>query len=471
MHTTEAAEEEPALPASGWHVAAACVLPALALPDGGCDYYGLGVKANVGAVHYTHFLLLYVAGKPLLDAALTLLLIAAAGVAVALAYHRRQISLYRGLYDAERKERQAQEAPRAAEGRHRATMDHMMEGCQIIAPDWRYLYVNPAVAVQARKAPQELLGRTMMEAFPGIDHTDMFANLRRCMEDGTAQQIENQFHYEDGSSRWFELRIQRVPEGVFVLSLDITERKLAQQRLEQAVSDLERSNRELEQFAYVASHDLQEPLRMVASYTQLLEERYRDGLDEDAREFIRFAVDGANRMQGLIRDLLLYSRITTRGRPLEPVDARQALDDALANLRRAVEECGAAVTDGSLPTILGDRTQLASLFQNLIGNALKFRREGVAPRIGVAARADGAFYEFTVQDNGIGIEQKHFERIFTIFQRLHGREQYPGTGIGLALCKRIVERHGGRIWLESTPGAGTVFHFTLRAASSEGAAP
>ncbi len=377
-------------------------------------------------------------------AAFTALLIVAAGATVAHLYRRRQLRLYRGLYRAERHEREAQQALRASEEHLRTTMDRMMEGCQIIAPDWRYIYVNPTAAAQGRKTPQELVGRTMMEAFPGIEKTEMFAVLKRCMEDGTPAQIENEFEYGDGTSRWFDLRMQPVPEGIFVLSLDITERKLAQGQIESTLADLERSNRELEQFAYVACHDLQEPLRMVASYTQLLSERYGDRLDGDAQDFIRFAVEGANRMQGLIHDLLSYSRITTRGRPLETVDPEEVLAEVRDNLRVAVEESGAVITNDDLPLVMADRSQLRSLLQNLLANAIKFHRDGHPPRVHVWAEADGPFWSFSVKDNGIGIEPKYFDRIFTIFQRLHGREKYRGTGIGLALCKRIVERHGGQ---------------------------
>ena len=237
-------------------------------------------------------------------------------------------------------------------------------------------------------------------------------------------------------------------------------RRQAEAQLKKTLDDLKRSNRELEQFAYVASHDLQEPLRMVASYVQLLERRYKDKLDSDANEFIAYAVDGASRMKTLINDLLAFSRVETRGGPLEKTDSMEALGEALANLQHIVEDTGAVVLNDELPVIWADYTQIVQLFQNLIGNALKFRGDS-PPLVRVSARQQDGAWEFCVQDNGIGIAPEFFERIFIIFQRLHGKTTYPGTGIGLAICKRIVERHRGRIWVESEPGKGAAFRFTI----------
>ena len=231
-------------------------------------------------------------------------------------------------------------------------------------------------------------------------------------------------------------------------------------QLQVLLEELKRSNQELEQFAYVASHDLQEPLRMVSSYTQLLAERYQGKLDEKAEKFINYAVDGAVRMQRLINDLLSFSRVTTRGGDFETVDSHAVLGTALVNLQAVIEETGAMITNDDLPDVQADQSQLAQVFQNLIGNAIKFQKEE-APRIHVSAELAGEYWRFIVKDNGIGIDSKHNDRVFVIFQRLHSRAEYPGTGIGLALCKRIIERHGGKIWFESTPGQGTTFYFTL----------
>jgi len=237
-------------------------------------------------------------------------------------------------------------------------------------------------------------------------------------------------------------------------------RKRAEEMLAKHAKDLERSNQELEQFAYVASHDLQEPLRMVSSYTQLLERRYKDKLDDDANDFIGFAVDGANRMQKSINDLLSYSRVTTRGNPFELTDSHEALGRAISNLSYTIQKTGAIVTNDDLPAVFGDSNQLTQIFQNLLGNAVKYQT-GERPHIHVSAQEMLEEWLFSVRDNGIGIAPEYYEKIFVIFQRLHSKQEYSGTGIGLAVCKRIVERHGGRIWVESSLGLGSTFYFTI----------
>jgi PAS domain S-box-containing protein len=276
-----------------------------------------------------------------------------------------------------------------------------------------------------------------------------------------------------GGTRWISVSGEPIfdSQGRFTgyrgVGSDITERKLAEAELKRAHDDLakkaeelQRSNAELEQFAYVASHDLQEPLRMVSSYTQLLGKRYGDKLQGDAQEFMHYIVDGAARMKQLIEDLLAYSRVGTKGKEFKPVPVEAPLRKAITNLRAAIEESSAAVTWDPLPTVDADEMQLAQLFQNLMGNALKFRGSGV-PRIHVSAEEKDGEWHLSVADNGIGIEPQYFERIFMLFQRLHTMGEYPGTGIGLAICKKVVERHGGRIWVSSTAGEGSRFHFTL----------
>ena len=267
------------------------------------------------------------------------------------------------------------------------------------------------------------------------------------------------------------IEVERLRAHVAALEqlLEVHENTVLEQahRLEDALSqldararELERSNQELETFAYVASHDLQEPLRMVASYTQLLERRYGEKLDDTAREFIGFAVDGATRMQSLIRALLEYSRVGTRGQDLSRFSLNDVLDTVRRDLSLAIQESGASVTNDPLPEVHADRTQITQLLQNLVGNGLKFHG-GAPPRVHVSAEERARELVVTVRDEGIGIDPRYKERIFQIFQRLHGPAEYSGTGIGLAVCRRIVERHGGRIWVESQPGQGAVFQFTI----------
>jgi signal transduction histidine kinase len=234
----------------------------------------------------------------------------------------------------------------------------------------------------------------------------------------------------------------------------------ANDELERQAQELMRSNAELQQFAYVASHDLQEPLRMISSYTQLLQRRYGERFEPEAKEFMEFVVDGATRMKQLIEDILAYSRVGTRTREFKSVQCDAALGKALVNLRGSIEAKAATVTSDPLPALRGDEVQLVQLFQNLIGNALKFKGEG-APRIHVSAAERQDAWEIAVRDNGIGIDPQYFERIFMVFQRLHSKGEYPGTGIGLAICKKVVDRHGGRIRVESKPGEGSTFYFTL----------
>ncbi len=248
--------------------------------------------------------------------------------------------------------------------------------------------------------------------------------------------------------------------GTIANSFAYEKLEAAQGELEKTAAELRRSNQELEQFAYVASHDLQEPLRKIASFCNLLESRYADQLDDRASTYLHYIVDGAMRMQALVNDLLLYSRVTTRGQEFAPANMDEILQEAQANLDVAIAECEAQVSCDALPAVFGDGTQLVRLLQNLIGNAIKYRGEA-PPQVHLAAAKERDEWVFSVRDNGIGIAPEYAERIFVIFQRLHTREEYGGTGIGLAVCKKIVERHGGRIWVESAEGAGATFRFTL----------
>ncbi len=286
-------------------------------------------------------------------------------------------------------------------------------------------------------------------------------------EERTSYSIDKRFVRRDGSVMWGALTVavirneENAPQNVICMVEDVTKEKRMEQERQQLLQDLKRSNEELEQFAYVASHDLQEPLRMVSSYLQLLQRRYQDELDEDADDFIVYAVDGARRMKQLINDLLKYSRITTRGNPFEPVDISGLMEEVVDDLQQQIAETDAAVTHEELPTITADKSQLRRLLQNLVSNAIKYRGDE-PPEIHIGVREQQDAWRFAVADNGVGIPEEQQDRVFVIFQRLHGHDEGGGgTGIGLALCKRIVERHGGDIWVDSEPGEGATFYFTI----------
>jgi PAS domain S-box-containing protein len=312
----------------------------------------------------------------------------------------------------------------------------------------------------------EAFQMTIWRLMPASKRTEQEQLVRRLRAGETIHSFETQRLTREGRLLDVWLTVTKLvddagtPVGIASTDRDITERKRTEEVLKKTIADMDRSNKELEQFAYVASHDLQEPLRMVASFTQLLAKRYKDKLDADANEFIGYAVDGANRMQKMINDLLSYSRVGTRGKPFEAVGCTAILNQALTNLRMVIEETGAMITQDPLPTVMGEESQLVQLFQNLIDNAIKFRREE-PPRIHISAEDRGNDWFFSIKDNGIGIDPQYNERIFIIFQRLHRREEYPGTGIGLTICKKIVERHGGRVWVDSQPGNGSTFYFTI----------
>ncbi|MEO8229672.1 MAG: PAS domain S-box protein [Chloroflexota bacterium] len=315
----------------------------------------------------------------------------------------------------------------------------------------------------------ELVGQQVTNIIPEGFAERLVADDLRSAEDALAQQIgtgiELSARRKDGTE--FPIEIMLSPlgsaEGVLVTAAirDISVRKAAEANLREKVEELGRSNEELGQFAYIASHDLQEPLRMVASYTQLLSRRYKGQLDAEADEFIGFAVDGASRMQRLIEDLLAYSRVATTGNELLDTSSEYAFEQSLMNLHEAIKDSGALVTHDPLPIVKADEMQLVQLFQNLIGNAIKYQAPGV-PRVHISAARHGlARWTFAVKDNGLGIDAQYFERIFGMFQRLHKRDEFSGTGVGLAICKKIVERHGGTLSVESVLGQGSTFRFAL----------
>jgi PAS domain S-box-containing protein len=350
----------------------------------------------------------------------------------------------------------------------RSYLESAAQAVLAVAGDGRVALVNRRTEEMFGYTREELLGQeleillpTRRRATHARQRVGYFAkpHIRRMDSD-----LELFGQRKDGTEFPADVALSYIETKKGLLSLalvsDITERKRAADHLARINAELRSSNAELEQFAYVASHDLQEPLRMITSYLHLLERRYNTQLDADAQEFIHFAVDGANRMKVLIRDLLSFSRAGTEAVKCIDVPGDAILQSALSNLRAAIDEKGAVIASDPLPAIFADPGLIARVFQNLIGNAIKFHKEG-QPQIHISASLVNHQWVFSVRDNGIGIEPQHAERIFQIFQRLHSADAYPGTGIGLAISKKIIERHSGRIWLESKPGKGSTFHFSI----------
>ena len=405
---------------------------------------------TVGCLYYQH----YEYDQVFLIGALLLGTGACAGVL----WRQQRVRFYR-----ERAE--MAETMRASELRYRRLFESAKDGILILdAGTGMVVEVNPFLIKLLGFSHEAFLGKKVWELgfFKDIiANQDNFAELQQkeyiryedmALETSDGRRIQVEF-----ISNVYRVNHQKVIQCNI---RDISERKQTEAKLARIMADLESSNKELEQFAYVASHDLQEPLRMVSSYTQLLAQRYEGQLDDTARKYIHYAVDGAIRMQTLINDLLAYSRVGTRSQPLAPTDSHSALGEAIRNLVVMIEENHAIVTNDDLPTMRADASQLVLVFQNLLANAIKFRGQDL-PRVHVSAQDHGREWVFSVQDNGIGIAPQHAKRVFVIFQRLHTREEYPGTGIGLAVCQRIVERHGGKIWFESEPGKGATFFFTM----------
>jgi PAS domain S-box-containing protein len=357
------------------------------------------------------------------------------------------------------------------EGRYRGLLEAAPDAMVVVNQGGEIVLLNVQAEKQFGYRRDELVGQKVKNIIPEGFAERLLADALRSAEDALAQQIgtgiELNGRRKNGSEFPIEIMLSPLEsaEGILVTAAvrDITKRKKAEAHLLQKVEELNRSNEELQQFAYIASHDLQEPLRMVASYTQLLSRRYKGKLDSDADEFISFAVDGASRMQRLIKDLLAYSRVGvgTKTKDLLDTSSEAALQQALINLRGAIEESGAQVTHDPLPIVVADEMQLIQLFQNLVGNAIKYQNPGV-PRVHISATRNGEKrWTFSVRDNGLGIDSQYFEKIFGMFQRLHKREEFEGTGVGLAICKKIVERHGGSISVESQVGHGSTFFFAL----------
>ncbi len=368
--------------------------------------------------------------------------------------------------------KQAEEALRTSEREKALILNATKEMIVYHNPNLEVQWANQASADSVGCSVEELSGLHCYEIWHQRDEPCEDCPVLKAFETGEDQ--ESEITTPDG--RIWLLRAYPVSEdgevvGAVEFGQNITERKQAQEKIARYAANLERSNRDLEQFAHVISHDLREPARVIKSYLNLLERRYRGQLDEKADKFITYAVDGAERMQEMIQALLNLSRVNTEQDNLAPTDSEEVLSRTLMALEQAMMESGSEVTHEPLPTVMADSAQLGQVFQNIIANAIKFRREDGTPRVHISATrqaqagegAEKKTWVFAIEDNGIGIDPKQTDRIFQIFQRLHTREEYPGTGIGLALCKRIIEQHGGNIWVESEPGEGATFYFTLPA--------
>jgi PAS domain S-box-containing protein len=358
------------------------------------------------------------------------------------------------------------------EGRYRGLLEAAPDAMVVVDQVGEIVLLNVQAEKQFGYARDELLGQLVQSIIPEGFAERLIADGERSAAEALAQRIGTGIELlgrrKDASTFPIEIMLSPLEsdEGILVTAAirNISVRKAAEARLLEMIGDLKRSNEELELFAYVASHDLQEPLRVVASYTQLLSRRYKGKLDADADTYIAFAVEAAKRMQRMILDLLTVSRVETRGGVLENTSTEEALRQALGNLHSAIEASGALVSHDALPLVLGDEIQLTQLFQNLIGNAIKYQGSGI-PKVHIAAaKHSESEWKFSVQDNGLGIDPQYFDRIFVMFQRLHKRDEFSGTGIGLAICKKIVERHGGAISVESELGHGSKFSFSLAAA-------
>jgi PAS domain S-box-containing protein len=364
-------------------------------------------------------------------------------------------------------QKQIEEELKLSERRYRGLFESMMDGVVQTDGDGRYLEANDAFLRIVGYSLAELRNMTYLEITPekwqNVDEQIMSDEIEKR---GFSDEFEKEYVRKDGKIVPVAIRVwagegEAGRKEYWAVIRDITQRKRNERIIEKTVRDLARSNEELKQFAYAASHDLQEPLRGMTGFSELLLERYGGKLEDDAREFLSFIVDAAARMQQLINDLLSYSRLNTRAKPFEPADIGEVIETAKLNLTALIDENGAQIETGPMPTVSCDKQQMTQLFQNLIGNAIKYRRPGEQPRVSITAEGIPGYRVFRVQDNGIGIKGEFLEVIFKVFQRLHTKDEYEGTGIGLAICRKIVDRHGGKIWVESEYGKGARFSFTI----------
>lgn len=366
-----------------------------------------------------------------------------------------------------------EEALRESEERYRRLFESSLDGIAYTDLSGRILSANPAYVAMLGYTPEETLGMTYQSMTPGLWRARDAAIMRdEVLARGFCNEYEKEYIRKDGTvfpvavRAWLMRDARGRPAATWRIIRDISERKRMEEALKKGAGELARSNRDLEEFARIISHDLQEPLRMVTGFLQLLQMQNKEKLDGKSNEYIGFAVDGATRMKALITGLLDYSRAGGRELVLQPAELQGLLDTALANLEPRIRKSGAVITHDPMPERNVDAGQISQIFQNLLCNALKFTKEPPRIHVGAARRANE--WTISVRDNGIGIDPKSQGRLFEVFQKLHDREEYEGTGIGLAICKKIVQRHGGRIWVESAPGRGSTFYFSLPDAPAAG---
>ena len=368
----------------------------------------------------------------------------------------------------------AEEALRNAEHRYRTTLDSMMEGCQIIGFDWRYLYLNDVAAAQGRFKKENLLGRTMMEVYPGIEKTEMFSALRRCMEERMICRMENLFTFDDWTTGWFRLSMEPVQEGVFILSIDVTQEKRAAEELdryrghlEDIVKErtfaLEEVNRELEAFSYSVSHDLRAPLRHVDGFTKLLSKKIRSDVDEESRRYLDVISNATREMGTLIDELLAFSKAGRTEVSKSRVFVRSLLDRAILELDTDTRGRAIEWEIGPLPEVEADPQLLYLVVFNLLSNAVKYTSRKEKAKILISHKREGREDVFMIRDNGIGFDMKYAGKLFGVFQRLHDADDFKGTGIGLANVRRIIARHGGKTWAEGKVNEGAAFYFSIPA--------